>query len=655
MGNKSIKNDIIADLAEKHKLSGRAKNVLEKNGISSTKKFEEFLKKQKNLSSMNNVGKKTEQELLTFASETIPSFEISKWSTPKKIYKVRDKYKVEADKRLVNLISKNDPDYFIKMYIYYNLQFINPRISKALNEKLSELNILSFLEFFTYFDVKSIKGVGVGKSKEFQLLIDHIKDIVAKTLKYPNFLKSFNFLPDVINYNCRNNIFDLKLLDKFLNNDKTQIQFFKLLNYLFNTDFFGDEKENIIFINRVRVFNTIDKKSMLEISKNFNLTGERVRQLNLEIEEKYWNKIELLVFILGASRISSRHYLENNDGIFDVNTKRINKLEETDFTEDFTYRTIYYLINDNYHTLYLKDKNKEKKYFISNRFNQINFKDVVKAIDDLKNRDEISRLVINIKDFVAKFAGNDFINDRELLNIFKQVIETTADSKVDENYNIEITRNYRYMHEYALEVLKDEGNPLNLDQIYKKIELKYPGLVKNVDALRGNIQTSDKFIYFGRSSTYGLKQWEEQGKVKGGTIKNIVFEFLQSKDAPVHISEITSYVRQYRETNEFNIMGNLKFDRHNLFVFFNSGFVGLTSKEYNTKEQKYNKINLNLFRKTFSRMFNNNISKLKYNDFVEDLAKKNKLTTVQIISIVNKRIEKGKLKLDDEGYLIKMD
>ncbi len=655
MANKSNKSESVAELAIKYKISGRAKNVLERFGIYSLKKFEDFLKRQNNISSLNNVGKKTEIELLKFSSQVLPNLDLSKMIVPKKQYKIRDKYKVEADKKLVNGIKLNDPDYFIKMYIYYNLQFLNPRISKAINEKLNELNILSFLEFFSYYDIKSIRGVGIGKSIEFQLFIDHIKEIVSKTLQYPNFLRSLNFLPEVINYNSNNKDFSLNDLDNYLNYDKTQVHFFKLLNYLFKTNFFGDEKENVIFKSRVRVLNTVEKRSMLEISKNFNLTGERIRQLNLEIEEKFWTKIELLVFVIGINRVTSTYYLEENDGIYDVNIKKINKIEETDFTEDFIYRSIYYLINDRYYTLYLKYKNQEKKYFINNIYKDIKFNDIVNDIENLKNREEISKLTINIKDFLLKYASDKYANDNNLLNIFKQVIEGAAESKCDENDNVEILRNYRYMHEYALEVLKDEGSPLTLDQIFKKIELKYPGLVKNVDALRGNIQTSDKFIYFGRSSTYGLKEWEDQGRVKGGTIKQIVREFLETKKSPVHISEITQYVLQFRSTNEFNIMGNLKFDRHDTFVFFNSGFVGLTSKEYHPRELKYNKINLNLFRRSYARMFNNDISKLKYDEFVEELAKKNKLTTVQIVSIVNKRIEKGKLIINEDGFLIKIE
>ncbi|HRP03027.1 MAG TPA: hypothetical protein PLE30_10320 [Candidatus Kapabacteria bacterium] len=645
----------LIDLAIKLKFGGRTKNFLIKNKLSTAKKYEEFLKRHNSFLGFETVGRKTTDELLQLANQVLPNFDLSKFQEEKKLYKVRDKYKIEADKNLVNIIKSDDPDYYIKTYIYFNLQFINPRLSKILNEKLAELNILSYIEYISSFNTDVVQGIGENKSANFKLLVAHLNKIITTAIQQPNYFKSFNFLPDAINHQCEKEVINQQGLEAFLNKDKTKVYFLKLLTFLLDTDFFGDDRETIIFKNRAKVYNDAPKKSMIEISKQFELTGERIRQIYIYIEEKFWNKIEMLSFVLGLNRIENDYYLDNNDDIYSVNINRINRIEEINVSEAFAFRVIYYFYKEKFIPLYLKYKNKDLNLFISKKYKNINFTQIIDDIESLKHREEVSKLQVNVRDFIRQYAGPEYTNDDTLLNIFRQVMENAAEAQADKNNNIEIKRYYKYMYEYVVEVLQEEDAPLKLNQIYNRIEVKFPGIIKNLDALRGNIQTVDKFIYFGRSSTYGLKEWEEQGKVKGGTIKQIVEEYLESRDTPAHISEIAKYVALFRETTESNIMGNLKFDRFDTFRFFNSSYVGLKSKTYSVKDLNFNKINLNLFRKTFARMFSNNVSKLKYNEFIEELSKRNKLTKIQIISIVQKRLDKGTLKLNKDGYLEKID
>lgn len=116
--------------------------------------------------------------------------------------------------------------------------------------------------------------------------------------------------------------------------------------------------------------------------------------------------------------------------------------------------------------------------------------------------------------------------------------------------------------------------------IYDTIELKDPGVTKSAEALRGSCQRDTNLIYFGRSSTYGLKIWENERTIKGGTIREITEEFLLDQSEPKHIDEITDYVNKYRETNAKSIHANLKMEAHCRFVFFKGQLVGLKSKAY---------------------------------------------------------------------------
>ena len=92
----------------------------------------------------------------------------------------------------------------------------------------------------------------------------------------------------------------------------------------------------------------------------------------------------------------------------------------------------------------------------------------------------------------------------------------------------------------------------------------------------------ERFVYFGRSSTYGLKKWEnELDNFKGGTIRKIAHEYLNAYSSPKHISEISNYILKYRSNStEYSILQNLKLEENGNFIFFINGYIGLSGKIY---------------------------------------------------------------------------
>jgi hypothetical protein len=90
------------------------------------------------------------------------------------------------------------------------------------------------------------------------------------------------------------------------------------------------------------------------------------------------------------------------------------------------------------------------------------------------------------------------------------------------------------------------------------------------------------FVPMGRNSIFGLKVWESEfDNFKGGTIRNIVLEYLVKQKEPQHISKITSHVLIYRpKSNDRSILQNLKIDTSGSFLFFKKLYVGLSSKNY---------------------------------------------------------------------------
>jgi hypothetical protein len=393
---------------------------------------------------------------------------------------------------------------------------------------------------------------------------------------------------------------------------------------------------------------------MRDIAREFKLTGERIRQLNEIITKKIWIKVESLLFMTNYSENVLFDYLEEEGSLLSINYKKIHKNENNLLSEDFINKVVVIVLGKSHFPLYLIKKQKRFLYFIENKYSGFDFNKFIQDTSELKASSEDFRFKIDVMKYIKKFAANKKILDADLLTICKKIFDLKFDAETDVDGSITLERNYRYMYEYAVEILEEHGKPMKLDQLFRRIDIRYPGIIKSYSSLRGNLQGTKKIIYFGRSSTYGLKKWEDEGKFRGGTIKSIVEEFLGQFDRPKHISEITEYVNKFRKTNEFNILGNLKFDTRGTFSFYNSGFVGLTAMTYDPEVEKFNKLDLNLFRKSFTKMFQKDESKYPYDVFITKLAKINKVNVIQIDSIIKNRIKNGKLIKNKDGILIKV-
>lgn len=132
-------------------------------------------------------------------------------------------------------------------------------------------------------------------------------------------------------------------------------------------------------------------------------------------------------------------------------------------------------------------------------------------------------------------------------------------------------------------VLEDLGEPVHIDRILSTWNIRYPSRPTTLSAIRSLVlRDRARFFSVGRTSTYGLRRWEsERRSVKGGTIRDIVAEYLAGMDAPAHMDAIEQHVRQYRpSTHAGSIRLNLKMDTTGRFLFLPNGVIGLAGKRY---------------------------------------------------------------------------
>lgn len=87
-----------------------------------------------------------------------------------------------------------------------------------------------------------------------------------------------------------------------------------------------------------------------------------------------------------------------------------------------------------------------------------------------------------------------------------------------------------------------------------------------------------RFIPVGRSSIYGFKERKNiNNNFKGGTIREIVADYLSDFDIPQPASHVAQHVIQYRpKSNEYSIIQNLKLQTKNSFKFYERNLVGLS-------------------------------------------------------------------------------
>lgn len=144
--------------------------------------------------------------------------------------------------------------------------------------------------------------------------------------------------------------------------------------------------------------------------------------------------------------------------------------------------------------------------------------------------------------------------------------------------------NKRPTQEKILEdILTELGEPSHGSVIVEKWNDRAPSRPVTMEAVRSVVvRNKELFFSIGRSSTYGLRKWEkERPDLKGGTIRDIIWEELHASHRPLHISELAVSIRRYRDdVDTGSIRTNLSLERNGRFVLLPNGFIGLGDRQY---------------------------------------------------------------------------
>jgi hypothetical protein len=587
----SINNITLNDLYHKRKLSVQSYNVCKYSNINTLIDLKNYYNEHKTFINLYKCGEASNIEL-TKLSNNVSEFFLED----------------NNNKRTSTISSKinsfNRPQrQVVNQFIKITSSQLKVRGQNAIKSYIGKsLKLSDFLiKIFDRedFQVAKIKNIGKGYIPELETYLDKIKTFINEVSNISNEKK-------LISLNNKFLIQHTFSIDEIPDEILANQSIIKLCEFLILKNAFFKPDYTTIFHSTIDVFNS-DCKTLDETAIITNLSRERVRQIRQRCFEELENKISFLKNF--EDDFYQNYDIDISESFIiltDEKVEEINFLYDTKISRNFlkyifsVYLSEQFSINGN-----LDDVLIPKQFNARNRHNWKNIyiirKEIKEEIDVNKICEDISSRLLerinetykfNFKSYLSRFLLTENFNLLENIKDYcEDVINKEFDLFLDLDDNIVFERNtLKTASEYAFDALDALGKPSKVEEIYLKITELFPGFNTDSNKVRASLKRKDGFVPIGRKSIYGLQKWEnELDNFKGGTIRSIVKELLDKASTPLHISEITKYVLQYRpKTNEYSIIQNLKLDESKMFKFFENAVIGVSGKEY---ESSFNILN----------------------------------------------------------------
>jgi hypothetical protein len=276
--------------------------------------------------------------------------------------------------------------------------------------------------------------------------------------------------------------------------------------------------------------------------------------------------------------------------------------------------------------------------------------DMEGLVKDIKSRMRVridSTYELSLETYLTEFLIPGLNPDlAAIIEVARTIITKEFSIECSDDNKIIIERNTKKrLEEYVREALEILDEPSKIESIYEYIYNNFLEIEPTIESIRTTL-SGEEFIYFGRASTYGLAKWEnEREGIKGGTIRDIVSDFLETKNEPVHIFEIADEVQKYRpKTNSTSILSNLSQVEKDKFILFNQGFVGLHDKVYVS--------NLTHLPKMLGRVIREYVREnigISISDLTDYFAEEQSISKENMRRILLRLVENKYISIDDKG------
>ena len=228
-------------------------------------------------------------------------------------------------------------------------------------------------------------------------------------------------------------------------------------------------------------------------------------------------------------------------------------------------------------------------------------KDLTLFFDFEKMRESFSNLLNNndteyyldIDDYVSNsdcWINFDFTKNEIIADVVQEILLFEFGLCPELDGGIKIPANKKCNpSEVVYKILQQNGKPMLLNDIFIEFKKIHPNHKYTEAAqLRSYLLNNDAITHRKRNSEYTLKEWKH---IKTGTIRDAIVDFLDKKNLPQTINEISEYVLQYfPESNVSSVRTTMYSDSKKRFSFFDNNLFGLSSKEYPIEYRQIDKV-----------------------------------------------------------------
>lgn len=561
------------------------------NGIKHPDKFFELMSHRAE-TACHNAGIKNLQDLITFKTNGNQFEKITNCGTKtvtelenlyKKIIKYyrEDKLDDLKHKTITERLENNRLKYIVNEFENRFELLSNGAkhaIDKLNKDNLKTIDLIDIIiEPLT--DFSRIPGVGKKKLNE---LIKFRSDIslLVNELNNDNFNYIHLVLQEIEKFFPLNPKMKDELYDQIHRNQVDLIWFFDNL-FSQNRDLLS-LRESHIFAIILSESSPLREKSRIQLADLFKITPERARQIKKEAETNIFAFISKFKVLIEYTEFNPKNWsnyksLDSYSELHPIQTRYIANDGSTlaNILKHF-YSESEYVYTSNY----IENSNTEfsgsSSYLISNDFLPRPLFDSV--IKDIQNK--LAGKIEFDYEYNLKEEYPD-LNDDQLS--FLSLIITNDFSIELKNGCIEFKNNsFVKLSDLIVKYLEGKNEPQELEEIYSGILFQFGRTSKSVESLRGTINSNDEFTYFrgGGNTKYGLSKWVNEFDLKDGSVTELIIEYLDQFDIPVHYFEIFKHVKEYRDITRSNIYALIQMNASDKFIMFDGGFIGLNSKKY---------------------------------------------------------------------------
>lgn len=646
------KNISLRELADLEDLTVRSLNICAWNGLNDLLAILNYFWRNDNFLRLRNCGQKSNKELielcLKYEGFSSKPDEINHNTIEKQI----DSLTVRQKKILNNLIVSQSANISerslnaIRRISNFNITILG--LKKILIESKPKSKLLA------------INNIGKKTVDELTCFFNEIKEQINIVQHFENDDElKFALFKTYLNRKFKLKPIDYDIILRGYNHENG-LPIFKTIKILIsNGTLLKNEKEIEIFYRAFNFWNNSEPETLEKIGSTLDITRERTRQIRNNLLKRF----DLTFSFLKGLEVEALNLysVDNNLDIINIDddfVEEVNRKEEVRFNYIFItkilsiilYKT-HALIGNLESCVFKSGKHKDLPYSWNSIYlikkEATKYIDIEAVVLDVKRRllDRIDEdYSLHFEAYLTNFQKEGIsVAPVDIMQIAEQILFNEFDIIVDTTDQITFKRTTKKpINKYVYDILSQKNTPLDVYQIYDILSVKHPDIAKSAESLRASCQRDSNLIYFGRSSTYGLRSWEDDETIKGGTMHDIAEEFLIQFEIPMHIEAITNYVSQYRTSvTSRNLFYNLKTADGKRFIFFENSYIGLTGKQYDERFIKnHSSNNRRTWDKSFELLSNfiNKYNRLPYSKGEEDEKKLYRFMNLQL-----RKAKKGKL------------